>query len=106
MTDMYQTKNGIDTSILSVGVFLGLFALIALLIAANPADPMMAFTSSVFLVMIVAFLVGMLMWLGNRSGDVLFDQKIYDNGIIKWGSPPPHSGESSVSLSVLSSPCN
>ena len=85
MADSIQKRGGFDTSVLTVVGFLAVFALLALFITANASDPMMGFSSLVFLILTGAMLVGTMMWYGNRSDQVLFDQDIYEDTIIKWG---------------------
>ena len=85
MAGSIQKRGGFDTSVLTVIGFLAVFALLALFITANASDPMMGFSSLVFLILTGAMLVGTMMWYGNRSDQVLFDQDIYEDTIIKWG---------------------
>ena len=77
--------SGVDTSVLTVGGFLALFAFLALLITANASDPMMGFSSMIFLLLMIVMLAGTMMWYGNRAGNPLFDQSIYEDTIVKWG---------------------
>ncbi|WOR14053.1 cytochrome-c oxidase, cbb3-type subunit I [Hyphomonas sp. FCG-A18] len=74
-----------STSIVSVGVFLGIFLLCALLIAANAADPMMGAHAWMFIMMAGAFLLGMMLWAGGLNNKDAFDSTQYENALIKWG---------------------
>ena len=85
MAGVLEKRAGVDTSVLTVSGFVGIFALLGLLITANASDPMMAFSSMIFLLMTVAMLAGTMMWYGTRSGRPLFDQSIYEDTIIKYG---------------------
>ena len=74
-----------STSIVSVGVFLGIFLLCALLIAANAADPMMGAHAWMFILLAGIFLLGMMFWAGGLNKRDPFDSTQYENALIKWG---------------------
>ncbi len=76
---------GPDTSTLSAGIFVAVFALLALLIAARAVDPLMEFHAYTFLALTVAGLAALVLWAGSSGKDRPFDQSVYEETLIKYG---------------------
>ena len=76
---------GPDTSVLSTGIFVAVFAVLALLIAAWAVDPLMEFHAFTFLGLTVAGLAALVLWAGSSGKDRPFDQTVYEETLIKYG---------------------
>jgi cytochrome c oxidase cbb3-type subunit 1 len=76
---------GPDTSVLSTGIFVAVFAVLALLIAAWAVDPLMEFHAFTFLGLTVVGLAALVLWAGSSDRDRPFDQTVYEETLIKYG---------------------
>ncbi len=85
MATALPRRPGPDTSILSVGVLTAVFVLLALLIAARAADPLMGAHAGIFFALGGLGLVAMGMWGGTGRADAGFDQTVYEDTIVKYG---------------------
>ena len=85
---MIQTTGNLKRSsgsLVAVGGVLALFLLFAILIAANAKDPAMMYQAWTFIALAGLFLVGMSMWAGLEREHDPFDEREYENGLVKWG---------------------
>ena len=81
-----ETRNpGFSISILTVGAAVGLFLVLALLMAAGAKDPLMGIQAWSFIGMAVLFISAMVIWGGKLNNRNPFDPSVYENAIVKWG---------------------
>ncbi len=85
MTQVMQNPVQRGSNIVVVGAFLSLFLLLALFMAANAKDANMGIQAWTFIVLAGTFLIGMCLWAGGKQDAILFDEREYENGIVKWG---------------------
>jgi cytochrome c oxidase cbb3-type subunit I len=85
MAQASLTDRADTTSILTVGVVLGVFTLIGLIIAGLTESNLMAAQATIFLVLTVVWLAGLVMWSSNHAKANPFDEREYENTIVKWG---------------------
>ncbi len=85
MTELLIRPQSGRASIYTVSGVLAVFLFFALMIAANPADPMMGAHAWIFILLAGAFLTGIGFWVGNLAGGAAFDEGVYEDGIVKWG---------------------
>ena len=74
-----------DGSTVTVAAFLGLFAILSILIAANAADRLMGVHATLFFAAVAAWLVGIGLWAGKLDGRDPFDQTKYEDTLVKFG---------------------
>ena len=85
MANVIARGRGYTSTIMMVGALLGVFMILALLMAAGAKDTGMAVQAWTFIGLAGAFLVGMSLWAGQLLGRNPFDQSEYENAIVKWG---------------------
>ena len=74
-----------DGSTVTVAAFLGLFAILSILIAANAADRLMGVHATLFFAAVAAWLIGIGLWAGKLDGRDPFDQTKYEDTLVKFG---------------------
>ena len=85
MTAMTMSPRAGHGSIWSVTGLMGVFTLAALAIAVLTPEPVMQVQAITFVVLSLAGLVAMGMWAGTLVNKTAFDQKFYEQGVVKFG---------------------
>ena len=85
MATTTMQKNGIDFSVLTVGLFVGVFTLLALMVAAWSPDPLFNIHGWLSLGMSLVAILAICFWAANRKDGKLFDETEYEDTLIKWG---------------------
>lgn len=77
--------SGSHSSTIAVGLMMGLFALLAIIVAGNAADPGMHAQALTFLGLAICFILGVAGWGGKLGHRNPFDSSVYEDTIIKYG---------------------
>ena len=85
MTAITNPSRAAHGSIWSVAGLMGVFSLAALLIAVLTPEPLMQVQALTFLVLSVCGLLAMGLWAGTLVDKNPFDQKFYEQGVVKFG---------------------
>lgn len=85
MATLQLKQSRIDFSVLSVGLLVGIFTFLALIIAAWTPDRLMEAHSFLALGLGVVALAGLCFWAASVQRTHLFDPREYDDTIIKFG---------------------
>ena len=85
MATTTMQKNGIDFSVLTVGLFVGVFTLLALMVAAWSPDPLFNIHGWLSLGMSLVAILAICFWAANRKDGKLFDETQYEDTLIRWG---------------------
>jgi len=85
MTAMTMSPRAGHGSIWSVAGLMGVFTLAALAIAVLTTEPLMQVQAITFIVLSLGGLVAMGMWAGTLVDKNPFDQKFYEQGVVKFG---------------------
>ena len=78
-------KSGVDFSTMTVGLFVGLFTLISVFIAAWTPDPLFEIHAWIALGMGVVAILALSFWSADLNGKKLFDPSEYEDTLIKFG---------------------
>ncbi len=74
-----------NSSLFAIGGVLAIFIVLGLIIAGNAADRAMSMQAWTFVALTGAFIVGLGMWAGNLLDRNPFDEREYEDTIVKWG---------------------
>ena len=75
----------VDTSVLSVGIFAGLFTLLAVLITAWTSDRIMSIHGPLAILVGVIAIAAICFWAASVKRQFVFDPREYEDTLIKWG---------------------
>ena len=85
MSHTPDMSKAMDTSVLSVGLFTGVFALLALLITAWTPDRLMGHHAAIALGAAVLAIIALSLWAAGKGHADFFDKTEYEDTIIKYG---------------------
>lgn len=74
-----------NSSLFAVGGILGVFLVLALIMAGQARDAAMETQAWTFVGLAIAFILGLCLWGGDLQGRNPFDEREYEDTLVKWG---------------------